>query len=50
MTLAGELEGGHLLSYDGQGHTAYNRGESCVDDAVDGWLLDGILPKDGLAC
>ena len=50
VTLAGDLEGGHLLSYDGEGHTAYNRGESCVDDAVDGWLLDGILPKDGLAC
>lgn len=43
--VAGELENGHLLSFDGDGHTAYRRGSSCVDDAVDGYLLSGTVPE-----
>lgn len=31
-------------------HTIYGAGISCVDDAVDRWLLDGVLPRRDLTC
>ncbi len=48
--LADQLESGHLLTWDGEGHTAYGRGGACVADAVEGYLLDGEVPADGAAC
>lgn len=48
--LAGQLEGGHLLTYDGDGHTAYLQGSSCVDTAVDAYLMNGEPPADGATC
>ncbi|MFD5894483.1 MULTISPECIES: alpha/beta hydrolase [unclassified Streptomyces] len=38
------------LTYEGQGHGAYNSGSSCVQNAVNGYLLDGKVPKDGTVC
>lgn len=48
--LAGELENGHLLTYEGEGHTAYNKSNSCVNDAVDEYLIRGTLPPKGKTC
>jgi pimeloyl-ACP methyl ester carboxylesterase len=48
--LAKQLAGGHLLTYEGDGHTAYRRGSRCIDKAVDAYLLRGDVPKDGLRC
>jgi pimeloyl-ACP methyl ester carboxylesterase len=48
--LAGELANGHLLTYVGDGHTAYRRGSRCIDKAVDAYLLRGDVPKAGLRC
>ncbi len=48
--LAGELENGHLLTYKGEGHTAYNKSNSCVNDVVDSFLVDGTVPPDGKTC
>jgi hypothetical protein len=48
--LADELQSGRLITRDGDGHTAFQRGNSCVDDAVEGFLIKGIVPKDGLSC
>jgi pimeloyl-ACP methyl ester carboxylesterase len=48
--LAGELQNGHLITHDGDGHTAYMRGSSCVDGAVDAYLLKGTVPPAGLRC
>lgn len=48
--LAAELDKGVLVSYEGDGHTAYLRSNSCVDRAIDDWFLEGIVPKDGLSC
>lgn len=48
--LAGELENGHLITYDGDGHTAYMRSNECVDRSVDAYLLKGTVPKKGLTC
>ncbi|GAA2301748.1 alpha/beta hydrolase [Nonomuraea roseoviolacea subsp. roseoviolacea] len=49
-SLAGELESGVLLTYDGDGHTAYNSGDTCVDTAVDRYLVTGAPPKNGATC
>src|SRR5690606_13283893 len=38
--LAETLDSGVLLSFDGDGHTAYGRSNDCVDDAVDAYLLE----------
>jgi pimeloyl-ACP methyl ester carboxylesterase len=48
--LAETLESGVLVSYEGEGHTAYGRSNDCVDDAVDAFLLEGTVPEDGLTC
>ena len=39
-----------LVSYNGQTHTAYRQGSSCVDDAVDDYLLTGELPDKDPRC
>lgn len=38
------------LTYRGQGHGAYNTGNKCVQDAVNGYLLDGKVPAAGTVC
>ncbi|MBN6050804.1 alpha/beta fold hydrolase [Nonomuraea sp. RK-328] len=49
-SLAGELESGVLLTYEGDGHTAYHNGDTCVDRAVDHYLITGEAPKNGTTC
>jgi pimeloyl-ACP methyl ester carboxylesterase len=48
--LAGQLSSGTLLTYDGDGHTAYGRGSDCVDTAINTYLLEGTPPADGKRC
>ncbi len=48
--MAQQLESGTLLTYDGEGHTAYGRSNDCIREAVDSYLLDGKAPPDGLVC
>ena len=50
VSLAEILDSGVLVSYDGDGHTAYGRSNDCVQDAVDGYLIEGTVPEDGLRC
>ncbi|TQF07528.1 alpha/beta hydrolase [Kitasatospora acidiphila] len=49
-SLAGQLESGRLVTYDGDGHTAYGRHDDCVDSAVNRYLVEGQPPADGLRC
>ena len=49
-SLAGTLDSGHLLTYEGEGHTAYGRSNACIADAVDAYLVDGTVPADGTRC
>ncbi len=42
--------GATLLTYDGEGHTAYGRSNQCIIDAVDGFLVDGEMPVSGKQC
>ena len=48
--LADQLASGVLVSRDGDGHTGYHRGNDCVDDAVEDYLVAGVVPQDGLSC
>jgi pimeloyl-ACP methyl ester carboxylesterase len=48
--LSGQLESAVMVTYNGTGHTAYGRSNDCIKDAVDAYLLDGTVPKDGLTC
>jgi pimeloyl-ACP methyl ester carboxylesterase len=50
VALAGQLESGVLLTYQGDGHTAYGRSNECITSAVDTYLLEGTPPQDGLTC
>jgi hypothetical protein len=34
----------------GEGHIAYDEGDPCIVDAVDEYLIDGTVPRDGLVC
>ncbi|MCX4589400.1 alpha/beta hydrolase [Streptomyces sp. NBC_01549] len=38
------------LTYKGQGHGAYDSGNKCVHDAVNGYLLNGTVPPAGTVC
>ncbi|GLV98574.1 alpha/beta hydrolase [Streptomyces lavendulae] len=48
--LAGQLDSGTLLTYDGDGHTAYGRGSECIDTAINRYLLQGQPPTPGKRC
>ncbi|CAL9526549.1 alpha/beta hydrolase [Streptomyces sp. enrichment culture] len=50
QALAGQLSSGRLLTYDGDGHTAYGRGSACIDRTINAYLLRGTPPKDGKRC
>lgn len=49
-SLAEQLENGVLITRVGEGHTGYNKGSTCVDRAVESFLIDGTTPEDGLRC
>src|SRR5919205_544173 len=44
-----DLTSGVLLTWQGQGHTAYPKTD-CVTGAVDAYLIDLVVPQDGLTC
>lgn len=49
-SLAEQLDSGHLLTYEGEGHTAYNKSNDCVNDLVDDYLLTGAVPESDPQC
>ncbi|MBE7698764.1 alpha/beta fold hydrolase [Oerskovia sp. Sa1BUA8] len=48
--LAKTLDSASLLTWEGEGHTAYGRSNACVGDAVDAYLVAGEVPQDGKVC
>ena len=48
--LASQLGDATLLTYEGEGHTAYGRSGGCIEEQVDAYLLEGTVPEDGLRC
>jgi len=49
-SLAGQLSSGVLLTLVGEKHTAYGGGNACIDDAVDAYLIDLVVPPTGMRC
>lgn len=45
-----QLESSVLLTFHGEGHTAYGRSNECIGNAVDDYFLDSTVPEDGLQC
>jgi hypothetical protein len=39
-----------LLTYEGDGHTAYMRGSKCIDDEIENYFVDGIVPSKDIIC
>ncbi|MER5521193.1 alpha/beta hydrolase [Streptomyces sp. NPDC002763] len=50
QSLARQLTSARLLTYVGDGHTAYGRGSACIDSAIDTYLLKGTPPAKGKRC
>ena len=50
QALSAQLDSGVLVERDGDGHTAYNAGNECIDTLVEDYLLDGDVPADGTTC
>ncbi|MGX1368411.1 pimeloyl-ACP methyl ester carboxylesterase [Streptomyces canus] len=48
--LATQLTSARLLTYEGDGHTAYGRGSACIDSAINAYLLRGTPPAAGKRC
>lgn len=48
--LASQLDSGHLITRDGDGHTGFNQGNACVDNAVQRYLVGGKVPQENLSC
>ncbi|PLW02927.1 alpha/beta hydrolase [Corynebacterium ulcerans] len=51
QSLVKELSNAQLLTFEGEGHAVSYTGRSkCIDDAVTTYLIDGILPSEGMTC
>ncbi|WP_405474658.1 alpha/beta hydrolase [Paenarthrobacter ilicis] len=50
QSLRKQLGNASLVTWEGEGHTAYGRSNTCVSNAVDDYFVDGKLPQDGIKC
>ncbi|MEU6279454.1 alpha/beta hydrolase [Streptomyces sp. NPDC047028] len=50
QSLARQLSSARLLTYVGDGHTAYGRGSTCIDGAINTYLLHGTPPAPQKRC
>ncbi|SER02929.1 alpha/beta hydrolase [Arthrobacter sp. OV608] len=49
-SLRKQLGNASLLTWTGEGHTAYGRSNSCLEDPVDRYLVSGQVPADNTVC
>jgi hypothetical protein len=50
QSLSRDLSSGVLLGWNGEGHTSYMEGSTCVDNTVDQYLIDLKTPRTGTVC
>jgi pimeloyl-ACP methyl ester carboxylesterase len=50
QAMADQLQNGHLVTYDGEGHTAYNKGSDCINAVVDDYFIRGTVPASDPRC
>jgi pimeloyl-ACP methyl ester carboxylesterase len=50
QSLASQLSSGVMITYEGEGHTAYNHAVRCVNAVVDDYFLKGKVPRADPMC
>jgi pimeloyl-ACP methyl ester carboxylesterase len=50
VELSETLESGVLITYEGEGHTVYGNGVACIDDLVDEYFVDDVVPTADPKC
>ncbi len=50
VALADQLESAVLVTFNGEGHTAYGQGNECIISTVDDYLVKGIVPASDPNC
>lgn len=50
VNLSQQLSNATLITYQGEGHTAFNKSNACVDDAVNAYFINGTVPPAQLTC
>ena len=50
QALASQLDSGVLITRDGEGHTAYGRGNDCIDETVDEYFVRDVVPSSDPLC
>lgn len=50
VSMAEQLSSGVLITRIGEGHTGYNKGNACVDSAVEDYFLKGTVPTADIVC
>jgi hypothetical protein len=50
VRLRDQLSNASLLTFDGDGHTAYTRSNKCIDNAVNDYYTRGKVPADNTKC
>lgn len=50
VSLSQQLSTARLITYVGDGHTAFGNGNRCIDSAVNDYFLSGALPAPGQRC
>ncbi len=50
VAVGSQLESGVLVTLQGEGHTAFNKGNECVNATVEQYLIDGVVPPADVMC
>jgi len=50
VSLADQLSSGVLVTYNGEGHTAYGRSNDCITSTVDEYFINGTVPTSDPDC
>lgn len=50
VALADDLDSGVLITYKGEGHTVYGNGVTCIDDVVDAYFVNDVVPSTDPKC
>lgn len=50
VAVSEQIEDAVLLTFRGEGHTAYAGGDSCIDKAVNTYLVETTAPEPGTVC
>ncbi|MEY4989293.1 MAG: hypothetical protein RI933_926, partial [Actinomycetota bacterium] len=51
VALANEvLENAQLITWNGEGHTAYGQGSTCIEQVVDDYFIKDVVPTEDPNC